>query len=234
MIPASHSERVPLRISDAAVLKICLTCQMFLAKAPDECDKNSQLVTSPPEMISQSFFLSNTAKDADRKTRGFSLIEVAMAVGILGSVFALLTGLMASGLQVFHESTDRVVSAQISQRLLNELGQTEWQELFDTDQGSAATFPVRYFSKTGDEVDGGASEAIYLARPVIFAPGQNETLTVAETDYSAMGDPRFVRVVVEVFHSPAGEVPPTGASGLWESGKQDRVKRLSTMVVRNR
>jgi uncharacterized protein (TIGR02598 family) len=185
-------------------------------------------------MISASnFFKREPSELRKRKRAGFSLVEVVMAVGIVGSVFAALIGLMASGLQVFQQSTDRVVSAQISQRLINELGQTEWKELFDVDQERTATFPVRYFTRSGEEVSA-AGEAVYLARPVVFAPGSGASPAVGGVDYSTLGEPRFVRVVVEVLHRPSGVVPATGSSGLWQSGQNDRLRRLSALVVKNR
>lgn len=80
---------------------------------------------------------------------GFSLIEVAIAVGILAVALVALLGLMPGGMSNFRKAMDTSVTAQIAQRIMHDLGQAEFNELIDLpnlpkDQSGKSYCPINY------------------------------------------------------------------------------------------
>jgi len=165
-----------------------------------------------------------------RRRAAFSLVEIAIATGIIGSLFTVIAGLVATGLTVFRQSSDRMISAQISQTLLSEVSRSDWSSLVDASSGATTSFPVSYFNESGEKVKLSGA-AIYIARPVLFSPTSE---TLAGSDYSAMGTARLVRVVVEVMCQPGGSEPAISPTGLWNPAQKDRLKYYSSYLVQNR
>jgi uncharacterized protein (TIGR02598 family) len=64
-------------------------------------------------------------------SRGFSLIEVAIATAILGVVLVALIGLLPSGASNFNKAMDTSITAQIAQRILHDAEQAEFDALID-------------------------------------------------------------------------------------------------------
>lgn len=63
--------------------------------------------------------------------RAFSLVEVALAVGVLAVALVGLISLMPSGLASFRTAMDTSVTAQIAQRVLHDAQQAEFDQLID-------------------------------------------------------------------------------------------------------
>lgn len=166
-------------------------------------------------------------------------MEVVLAVGIVGSVFTVLSGLLATGLTSFRQSSDRMLSARISQSLLTEVSRSDWGSLVNPKTGEPKTFDVSFFNDAGEKV-ASAAEAVYIARPVLFSPtsaspaSQANAASMAGADYSGMGSARIFRVVVEVMHQPGGAAPAVSGQGLWNPTQTDRLRRYSSFLVRNR
>jgi uncharacterized protein (TIGR02598 family) len=132
-----------------------------------------------------------------RKTSGFSLVEVTMALGIIAFSFLTLLGLLQTGLNVFRGSIDRTLAAQISQQILNEKQQTDFTALLAEISPS-----YRCFSDEGDELRDvkDKNKTIYLAR-VEIAPA---------TDVPSQGGEAFrnislAKVTVTIVHQPGGD-----------------------------
>ncbi len=124
-------------------------------------------VTSP--LLSGSRRFRRAAKRA-----AFSLIEVVLAVGVIAFAFVAILGLLPAGMTQFRQAIDTSVCAQIAQRVINEVQQTDFNVLVDekatssmgndyafrmptvvATNGSTTTNPgkcVRYFDEQGNEV----------------------------------------------------------------------------------
>jgi hypothetical protein len=76
--------------------------------------------------MNRSPFTSRKATSA-----GFSLIEIAIAVGILAVVLVSLIGMMPGGLTNFRKAMDTSITAQIAQRIVNDLEQAEFNQVID-------------------------------------------------------------------------------------------------------
>jgi uncharacterized protein (TIGR02598 family) len=63
--------------------------------------------------------------------RGFSLVEVALAVAVLGLAIVGLFALLPSGISSFQKAMDTSVTAQIAQSILDDAQQTEFDQLID-------------------------------------------------------------------------------------------------------
>lgn len=63
--------------------------------------------------------------------RGFSLVEVALAVAILSIALVALMGLLPSGISNFQTAMDNSIAAHISQRVMQDAQQAEFDVLVD-------------------------------------------------------------------------------------------------------
>ena len=97
-----------------------------------------------------------------RRTRedGFSLVEVALAVGIAGFALVSLLGLLPVGLHTFRSAMDTSVCAQIAQRVFNDAQQADFSVLID-EGVSAAQQPGFTFRAPG-RVTGADGEKMRL------------------------------------------------------------------------
>lgn len=71
----------------------------------------------------------NASQMIPGKQRGFSLIECALALGVVSFSFVALVGMLPVGLNSFHGAIDATVGAQISQKVLSEVRQAKFSEL---------------------------------------------------------------------------------------------------------
>jgi uncharacterized protein (TIGR02598 family) len=64
-----------------------------------------------------------------RRAAGFSLVEVALSLGIIAVAFVPLLGLLPLGLDVSRRAIDTTIGAQIAQQLRTEAQQTDFSAL---------------------------------------------------------------------------------------------------------
>lgn len=73
----------------------------------------------------------NTPLKRSKKTSAFSLVEVAIAVGILAVALVALMALLPVGMNDFRKAMDISVTAQIAQRIVHDMEQAEFSEVID-------------------------------------------------------------------------------------------------------
>ena len=89
--------------------------------------------------------------------KGFSLVEVALAIAVVAFAFLAIFSLLPVGLGVFREAMDTSVSAQIVQRVVGDATETEFEQLIaNPASGNYYALPVRYFDAQGTEVKVGS------------------------------------------------------------------------------
>ena len=152
--------------------------------------------------------------------RAFSLVEVTLALGIMGFALVALLGLLPAGLSTFHSATVNSTGTQIAQRLLNEAQQTDFDQL-------VATVPmVRYFDDQGDELTAAnKAQAIYNTN-VVVAP--------STTLPGGAANPNLATVFVQVADDP-GSVPLTSdANKHWVASAGMTISAYAANVARSK
>ena len=151
--------------------------------------------------------------------RAFSLIEVALALGIVAFAFTALMGMLPIGLGLFRSATDTSVATRIVQNVAGDLQQADF-DTFATADGR--TF---YYDEQGT-VQASAKGAIYWARVSIFAstqlPGSSQS-----------GTADLARIVIQVAHNPAAKEPTAGSDGTWQEQDGVRIIKRFLFLARN-
>lgn len=151
--------------------------------------------------------------------RGFTLIEVAIAVGILAVSLVALLGLLPGGMTTFRKAMDTSVTAQIAQRILQDLQQAEFDEVVDLQNlpKDALSYCPPHFSFRAPKVAKGALRYFDEQGAEVLPKG--DTLSDAE---------KFAVVYhVNTRIIPRAKVPTTGT----EVGGQ--VAQVTIQVARN-
>ncbi len=160
------------------------------------------------------------------RNSAFTLVETAMAVGIVAFAFVTLMALVPAGLTTFRRSVDVSVCAQIAQRVLDDAGETDFDTLIDQqtlEQSNPAegfTFRApkinapgfRYFDDQGTEVipanpptlsAAEKKRVIYhvITRVMPRAPLPKSGGPAATTNGSLHPEP-VAQITVQVAHNP--------------------------------
>ncbi len=148
--------------------------------------------------------------------QAFSLIEVALAIGLLSFALVAVFGLIPAGMSTFRKAMDVSVGSQIAQRVINDAQQSDWAELIKS--GATAT---RYFDDQGAEVDGAAT-AIYHVKTVI----------IPVTNVPGGSNADLATVTVQVANNP-GNRAITEADGVWKQQQIVPISSYTSFVARN-
>jgi uncharacterized protein (TIGR02598 family) len=86
-----------------------------------------------------------------RSRAGFSLVEVALAIGIIAFAFVALLGLIPTGLNTFRDAIDKTNETIIVADLNSMLQVTDWSKLAGLDYNSSQE--IYYYNDEGRPVD---------------------------------------------------------------------------------
>jgi uncharacterized protein (TIGR02598 family) len=84
-------------------------------------------------------------------TRGFSLVEVAMSIGIIAFAFVALFALIPTGLTTFRESIDTSNETWILQGMNSMVQTTDFRQVPELDYGTSKE--IYYFDEEGKRTD---------------------------------------------------------------------------------
>jgi uncharacterized protein (TIGR02598 family) len=125
--------------------------------------------------------------------RGFSLVEVALSLGIMSFGFLSLAPLLAVGLTNARVARENRATSQIAATLIEE-----------AKQGTLSTGAV-YLDFQGNPT-GSAAQAAYLAQGTLLATSAEENgtgpLSRLTLRVTPLGDPGSVRIYAAVFPTP--------------------------------
>ncbi len=165
-----------------------------------------------------------------RKTSGkaaFSLIEVVLALGIVAVTFVPVAGLLPLGLQSYHDANDNTIKAEIFQRIVNELQQTDFASLT-----SSPNPPYRYFDYQGNEVTA-SEQYIYQVNTRI-----GSTTDLPEGAQPAVNNPNLAIATIQVANNPGHAVitqqPGTGSMPYLWSTTTPSISTFFTDIARNK
>ncbi len=166
---------------------------------------------------------------AARRQAGFSLVEVALALGIVAFALIPVFSLLPIGMSSFKRGMDLSVGAQITQRIVDEAQQSDFDTLTGNKQSPFAA-PIRFFSAQGEEQALGDAGIIYRVNtriaPLTYLPGS------AGTDDGVV-NPNIATVTVQVANNPGNRAVASDNSGLWVSTQSMPLTTASTYVARN-
>lgn len=199
----------------------------------------SNLTTKSMNWIANEFPPQNTSGIA-RGQRGFSLVEISAALGIVSFAFVALLGLMADGVGKFRGAMDTTITAQIASRMINDAQQAEFSELVGSHESPENTErkAVRYFDEQGNEIVP-AEESLSPAEQlrVVYRVG-TRVRPQAELPQGYFSDtPQLAQVTIQVVHVPGEadlEVETRDGAGqnLFKAGPGVPVYTYSALVAR--
>lgn len=137
-------------------------------------------------------------------TDGFSLVEVALAIGLVGVAFVGLLALVVPAQQQLKTAMDTTTAAQIARTVVSDLETAGLQEVLylaglDGANGQQmGTLPERYFTSAGREVAEDDSNRIYQ---VNLRVSRDEQIPGTESREGSRG---CGVLTVEVVAAPAG------------------------------
>jgi hypothetical protein len=152
--------------------------------------------------------------------RAFSLVEVALAIGVLAVALVGIFAMMPSGLANFRTAMDTSITAQIAQRVLQDAQQAEFDEFIDRknlpeDPQGRGTCPERF-----------SFRAPKVAKPAWRYFDEQGSEIVPKTKELTADERRLIVYQVNTRIRPRAEMPT-----LRESSGQ--VAQVTVQVARN-
>ena len=189
----------------------------------------------------------------------FSLVETAIAIGIIAFAFVGLLALLPLGLASFRGSVDVSIGAQLFQKVVSDAEQADFDRLTSTGVNASSAFyvlPTRYFDDQGVEIvlrtPGHPSpfegqQIVYQVRVRGSVPGPNEVGTKAKAGFTslpAVTDAKRFRprdttfLTIQIAHHPGTESLPVDDRFLWEEPRSTGTGSISlatysAIVTRN-
>lgn len=97
-----------------------------------------------------------------RMKRGFSLVEVTLAVGIAALGIIAVLGLMPQGLEMSRKTGEMTARRQITEQILRDLEQRSW-----TDLGASLTTMTYYFDDQGAQTTATAPTQAFIVKVTV-------------------------------------------------------------------
>lgn len=188
---------------------------------------------------------------------GFSLIETALALGIVAFAFVALLGLLPAGMTVFRKSVDTTVSAQIVQHIVSDAEQSDFDALLDRATEKSADFYVlktRYFDDQGSEVVPAGQTAptaadllriLYQVRvrgsqpgpPSVSDGGSSNFTSLPQVDGRRFHPRESTFLTIQIANNPGNQTLKGDAKLLWDEADAARhgvtITTQSAVVTRN-
>lgn len=189
--------------------------------------------------------------------QAFSLIETALALGIVAFAFVGLMGLLPAGLGTFRTAIDTTVSAQIVQRIVSDAEQSDFDALSSNSasiDGNYYVLKTRYFDDQGSEVltsGGGAPTSaeqvriLYHVRVRGSQPGPANVASAATANFTSLpqaGGTRFhprdsTFLTIQIANNPGSKTLKVDAQQLWDAVDAKKtgvsITTQSAVVTRN-
>jgi uncharacterized protein (TIGR02598 family) len=192
----------------------------------------------------------STAQYPPSQRGGFSLVEVALALGVVAFAVVSLLALLPAGLTSFRTSINTSVGSQIFQRVVSDAEQADFDALLA--QATAAgtsfsVFPIRYFDEAGNEVvpvnpvsltAAEAQRVVFQVRVRASKPGASDvTQQNSEAVASLPGTTRFnprdsTFLTVQIANNPGNLPMAVDSNQLWTS-ETNSITTHSAVVTRN-
>lgn len=156
--------------------------------------------------------LAFTMRGFRRRRSAFTLVETALALGIVAFAMIPLLGLLPIGLQMSHNASDLTLSAQIAQRLAGMIQQAGYSS-FQASSGTPGPADVYYYFDAEGQplksVNGAApTSSVYTAN--IFLPTETDGNSGSNLQDGSVVDKSNVTMLrVQIVNDPAGRLRGT-------------------------
>jgi len=208
-------------------------------------------------MTSRSVPHDNSARRLRAARRAFSLIETALALGIVAFALVGLMGMLPAGLATFRKAMDTTVSAQIVQRIVSDAEQSDFDAFAANAASSDASYYVlktRYFDDQGSEVltsGGGAPTAAELVRILYQVrvrgsqPGPANVASADPSNFTSLPQVSGIRfhprdstfLTIQIANNPANKALKVDGQQLWDAAEAKTtgisITTQSAVVTRN-
>lgn len=154
----------------------------------------------------------------------FSLIETALALGIVAFAFVGLMGMLPAGLATFRGAVDTTVGAQIAQRVAADAQQADFDKLVPKSSTDFVILETRYFDDQGNEVKQTSLSKIYEVRTRASAPGNPDSNSPQPSNFTSLPDSKGTRfhprdstiLTIQIANNPGGKkLTEDAATKLW-------------------
>lgn len=100
-----------------------------------------------------------------KRSPGFSLVEVTMALGVISFALVALVGMLPVGMSNFRQAIDNQTQAEIVQQVASEVQVMSFRDLSDpTAYLTKSEFFPKYFDERGGEVEASDPNRLYTVR----------------------------------------------------------------------
>lgn len=170
-------------------------------------------------------------------SRGFSLIEVIVAMGIVATVMVGLIGIMPAGVESLHDASTTTIQSRIVQELISDAQQSDWSD----NPAPVGTVPNPKLSS----LLGISNKRIYDAQGTLIAnTGTAGTTasyaTMMELDTTNSGKPVILnyakgyshlkKVIIYVEYTPGGR-QPMFAAGMSDANRARYIKTYTILLA---
>ncbi len=160
-------------------------CQESFAKVAQSGP--SRMIATPSSVPNQPpLSMSRFSKNRNKRfSQGFSLVEVAMALGVVSFVMVTLVGLLPGGLTSFKKAMANTIESQIVQSLTNDLLLNNFSNLVAYAPTGAKATPTYYYDSEGVQFPS-QTGAIYKATITLsLLDSTNSPVSFNNNDISA-------------------------------------------------
>lgn len=173
-------------------------------------------------------------------SRAFSLVETALALGIVGFAFVGLMGMLPAGLATFRSAVDTTVGAQIAQRVAADAQQADFDKLVPKSSTDFVVLETRYFDDQGNEVKQTSLSKIYEVRTRASAPGSPDSDAAQASNFTSLPDKNGTRfhprdstiLTIQIANNPSGKkLAEDSTTKLWTVPQANLTIMMQSAVV---
>lgn len=156
--------------------------------------------------------------------KGFSLVEVVMALGIISFAFISLLGMLPLGLGTFRSAMDTSLSSHILQQISSQVQATDFDDLAELADTSFA------FDDQGNKVSDSSPSTIYNVRIVLVQSGSQ-----TQTELPGAISANLATLSVQIASNPGRQTLTSDAStGLWVATPGVNIATYSVFASRKK
>jgi uncharacterized protein (TIGR02598 family) len=164
-----------------------------------------------------------------KRCAAFSLIEIALALGVLSFGFLATFGLIPVGMGTFRQAMDTSIGSEIVQRVLNDARQTDFNDLILASGSNGKSF--RYFDNQGNELQT-ANSGVAPAGAIYEVNTRINPTTALPVTSGSNSLTTLVTVTIQITNNPAHQAISMDSTNLWND-RRFYISTYSGMVAQS-